>query len=74
MNKTIKHWYLEIQTVGFRNWLWFVWYLDRNEFSHKLGLERYKFFGGYGYDTYKLLRDRSRANDIDNALSDINKS
>lgn len=29
----------EIRKVGIRDWLWFVVYLKRNEFSHKLGID-----------------------------------
>jgi hypothetical protein len=34
MNK----WYKEINLIGIKDWLWFVIYLRRNEFSPKLNM------------------------------------
>ena len=55
----------EIKTVGLWNWLWFVFYLRRNEFSPKL--ER---AGVVNLDT---LYKRRRAHNIDLQLSHLKK-
>jgi hypothetical protein len=52
----------EIKLVGVRNW--FVIILKRNEFSHKLDLNKYY------PDLKRLNRDRTRAHNIDHLLSD----
>ncbi len=52
-------WLREIRKVGLRDWLWFVVWLRRNEFSRKLDLNRYY------PDMARLVRDRSRAHRLD---------
>lgn len=50
--------YREIRAVGLIDWLWFVVWLKRDEFSHKLDLSRYY------PDLDKLVIDRNRAHEI----------
>ena len=52
-------WIREIRKVGLRDWLWFVVWLRRNEFSAKLTLSRYY------PDMEKLVHDRNRAHRLD---------
>lgn len=54
-------WFAEIKKVGIRDWLWFVIWLGRNEFSPNLEADRYT-------DRDKLRRDRDRAHKIDEML------
>lgn len=55
----MKKWIKEIRLVGLRDWLWFVFWLKRDEFSHKLGVFRYY------PNMIKLARDRKRSHEID---------
>jgi len=52
-------WVSEIRKVGLLDWLWFVVWLRRNEFSQKLDLNRYY------PDITRLVRDRNRAHRLD---------
>jgi len=52
-------WVREIRKVGLRDWLWFVVWLRRNEFSQKLDLNRYY------PDMERLARDRNKAHRLD---------
>ena len=55
----ITAWILEIRLVGLLDWLWFVVYLKRDEFSHKLSLNKYY------PDLDGLVLDRTRAHNLD---------
>lgn len=55
-------WLREIRKVGLRDWLWFVVWLRRNEFSPKLGIERY-----WGR-MRECMRDRDKAHRLDNEI------
>ena len=62
MGNTLK----EIKKVGLKDWLWFVVWLKRDEFSPKLSASSYTRHE----DRLKLiLRDRIRAHNIQMALS-----
>ena len=61
----------EIWKVGLVDWLWFVIYLGRNEFSHRLCLLRYVKSPGDSDGLTRLIRDRDRAHRIDLELSNI---
>ena len=52
-------WLREIRKVGLRDWLWFVVWIRRDEFSRKLDLNRYY------PDMKRLVRDRNRAHRLD---------
>lgn len=56
--------YREIRKVGVSDWIWFVVYLNRNEFSRKLDMERYS-------DPKLLVKARNRAHNVDLALSEV---
>lgn len=58
-------WFREIRKVGVIDWLWFVVYLKRNEFSVKLDMWEYY------PDLQSLTKARMRAHNIDMALQDI---
>ncbi len=60
----LKKYHGEIKLLGIRDWVWFVIILKRNEFSHKLDLNKYY------PDLKRLNRDRARAHNIDHLLSD----
>ena len=60
--RKVMKWLREIRKVGLRDWLWFVVWLHRNEFSPKLGIERY-----WGR-MYECIRDRDRAHRLDHEL------
>ena len=62
--KDFLKYYDEIKCVGIKNWLWFVFYLKRDEFSLKLRLSKYYY--KYGKKKYlnKLNKDRQRAHYI----------
>lgn len=62
-----KKWLREIDKVGLKDWLWFVAYLGRNKFSHRLDVRH-----GHNDKFKKLNRDRKRAHDIDHALLVLN--
>lgn len=53
----------EIKAIGFFNWIWFVVWLKRNEFSKHLDLENYY------PDLDSLWKDRKKAHEIDEKLS-----
>jgi len=57
----------EIKLVGFVDWVWFVFYLKRDEFSNKLDLNRYY------PNLEKLIIDRNRAHAVDSAISKMKK-
>lgn len=57
-------WIKEVKSIGLKDWLWFVVYLRRDEFSRKLDLNRYY------PDMDRLNRDRKRAHDIDGKLNE----
>lgn len=61
--KTVK----EIQAIGIKDWIWFVFYLNRDEFSNKLSLVRY-----YPDRMQELVKDRQRAHIADMKLTDLN--
>lgn len=63
-------WIREIKAVGIRDWLWFVVYLRRNEFSHKLTLNKY-LKNYVGLQHLDLYEQRQRAHRIDEILSDL---
>lgn len=63
-----RKWWREIQTVGLKDWWWFVVYLKRNEFSRKLSLSD-DLCHQDGWR--KLQRERQRAHEIDMKLEDI---
>lgn len=65
----IKKYIKEIRTVGFLDWIWFVIWLERDEFSHHLSFYNYHKRG----KMHLLVRDRSRAHCIDNRLAGLNK-
>lgn len=52
-------WLREIRLVGLRDWIWFVVWLRRDEFSRKLDILRYY------PDMKRLVRDRNRAHLLD---------
>lgn len=54
----------EIIKVGLFNWIWFVIYLKRNEFSNKLNIHNFK-------NPYDCVKARDKAHNIDNLLSQI---
>ena len=58
----IRKWIKEIKKVGFRDWVWFVVYLRRDESSDKLDIGNY--YPAHGWEQ-KLLHDRSRAHHIE---------
>lgn len=60
----MKNWLCEIRKVGIWDWLWFVVWLGRNEFSPKLDLERY-----YPHDLDQMVKDRDKACKLDEQLS-----
>lgn len=60
----LKKCHSEINLLGISDWVWFVIILKRNEFSHKLDLNKYY------PDLKRLNRDRARAHNIDHLLSD----
>lgn len=62
---TLKKWIREIRAVGIVDWVWFVIYLERNEFHDKLDLLRYY------PDLVRLARDRDRAHRIDMVLENL---
>ena len=63
--------YKEIRAVGIKDWLWFVIYLRRNEFSPKLSLGIYwKKYGSTNY-TNNILKDRELSHEIDIKLEDV---
>ena len=75
LNKIIK-WplkiYLEVVSVGFVDWIWFVIQLRRNEFSPQLNLG--KFFHNLKFDEKefeKVYRLRDRAHRIDMRFMEI---
>ena len=53
----------EIKVVGLFNWIWFVFYLNRDEFSPKLRRWNYT-------DMDKLMKDREKAHNIDLKLKE----
>ena len=59
----------EIRKIGIKNWIWFVLYLKRDEFSYKLGVDWY-----YPDNLTQLLPDRDRAHELNTQLSEINHS
>lgn len=56
-------WLHEIRLVGLLDWVWFVVWLRRNEFSNRLCLSRYY------PDLDRLVRDRNRAHVIAEAIA-----
>lgn len=60
-------WITEIRAVGIIDWVWFVFWLGRDEFNPKLDLW-YNFHSGVTVD--KMYKDRKRAHRIDMALED----
>jgi hypothetical protein len=65
------NWIKEIRKVGIIDWIWFVIYLRRNEFSNKLNLSRYYTrYGALKYPPF-LIKDRQKAHEIDLALMDL---
>ena len=62
----------ELRAVGIRDWVWFVLYLRRNEFSSKLNII---YWIDKGVDLPKVLHKvtqvRARAHKIDMKLKDI---
>ena len=63
MNRVIL--FDEILAVGIIDWLWFVFYLNRNEFSPKLDLFCYKGTNA------QLSAARKRAHRVDEKLSEL---
>jgi len=68
----------EIRAVGIINWAWFVFYLDRDEFSPNLSLYKYankhirKGDGDWLQKaSTKLAKRRGLAHEIDNKLMDV---
>lgn len=59
-------WFKEIRAVGFIDWLWFVMWLKRDEFSRKLDLFMFD-------DPKECVKQRNRAHHIDCSLYDLNK-
>jgi len=59
----------EIKAVGLPNWIWFVVYLKRDEFSENLRLSKYAFKSKNW--NYKLAKDRKLAHEIEEKLSKI---
>ena len=62
----IVKWYREIQKVGLVDWVWFVVWMQRDEFHRRLDLT---------VDNYRkpeqLTYQRNRAHRIDMAISEI---
>jgi hypothetical protein len=59
--------YLRFWRVPFFDWLWFVFYLGCDEFSHKLHSREFR----YGRkDILKMRNDRKRAHRIEELLSE----
>ncbi len=47
----------EIKKIGFQDWLWFVVYLERDEFSSKLDPEYYdNDIEAYNYDQKRVCK------------------
>lgn len=65
IKNTIKKWIQEIRKVGIVDWVWFVIWLRRDEFSEKLDI--FKYYP----DMEKLMRDRDRAHRIDSELENV---
>ena len=49
----------EIKAIGIIDWLWFVVYLNRNEFHRNLDIDQHKG------TMYELIKARDRAHCID---------
>ena len=66
-------WFKEIKAVGLKDWLWFVLYLKRDEFSPKLDMKYHLDGSGtnLGELAYKLICNRGRAHRIEDALERI---
>lgn len=62
----MKRMWLEIKTVGLRDWLWFAFYLKRDEFSSKLDLNARTY-----NNREQLTVQRQRAHRIDMALESL---
>lgn len=65
----MKTWWKEIRAVGLWDWVWFVWFLGRDEFSRKLDVYNYSFDAAGSNKCYK---DRQRAHRIDLVLMELN--
>ena len=61
--------YDEIKKVGFADWVWWVFYCERNEFHPRLDINVDKYFAldkvGREKLALKIAIDRSRAHRID---------
>lgn len=60
-----EQWREEINTVGLRDWLWFVGALERDRFHWRLDIDG----GDYTWSVTRTRRDR--ANRIDNMLDEL---
>jgi len=56
----------EINAIGIKDWIWFVIYLKRDEFSPKLEIDHY-----YPDKLSFLIKDRNKAHKLDMQLQDI---
>lgn len=58
-------WLKEIEAVGLRDWLWFVFKLRRNEFHSSLDVWNWRG------TPRELMRARQRAHNIDDVLTHV---
>jgi len=61
----------EIKAVGFKDWCWFTFYLQRNEFNRKLDM--FAYFFTHNRSLKGLEEERERAHKIDMKIRDIGK-
>jgi hypothetical protein len=64
--------YDEIKKIGFTDWVWWVFYCNRNEFHPRLNLnlkECIKSKEHHINETKRVCRERQKAHDIDMRLS-----
>ena len=64
MLKKFKQYKREISLVGIIDWVWFVLWMRRDEFSDRLDILHY-----YPGKMWELERDRRRAHEIDHIIS-----
>lgn len=72
----VKKWWKEIQTVGFKDWWWFVVTIKRDEFHENLRYcvlhRKYsKRFPTFTEISKMVAKERERAHEIDLKLSNL---
>lgn len=63
-------WIKEIKLVGFKDWVWFVFRLQRNEFHSALDLKLRQYFSDF--EINKVYEARKRAHEIELKLQEVN--